>query len=54
MVLNVPTGTYVPPEDRFIAADLIGLARILATLPALVRHKFERALYPVKFANGIA
>jgi glucose dehydrogenase len=34
--------------------DLIGLSRILATIPALVSHKFEGALYPVELANGIA
>lgn len=54
MVLNVPTGTYLPADDRPEAADLIGLSRILATLPALVSHKFEGALYPVELANGIA
>ena len=54
MVLNVPTGTYLPSDDRPKAADLIGLDRILATLPSLVSHKFEGALYPVELANGIA
>ncbi len=54
MVLNVPTGTYLPAEDRPVTGDLIGLNRILATLPALVSHKFEGALYPVELANGIA
>ncbi|GAA6142749.1 hypothetical protein [Hydrogenophaga sp. 5NK40-0174] len=54
MVLNVPTGNYFPADDRPLAGDLIGLDRILATLPALVSHKFEGALYPVELANGIA
>lgn len=54
MVLNVPTGTYLPAEDRPVSTDLIGLSRALATLPALVSHKYEGALYPVELANGIA
>lgn len=54
MVLNVPTGDYLNAEDRPVRGDLIGLDRILATLPALVSHKFEGALYPVELANGIA
>jgi hypothetical protein len=54
MVLNVPTGDYIPFADRPMKDDLIGLDRILATLPALVSHKFEGALYPVELANGIA
>ena len=35
-------------------ADLIGLGRILATLPGLVSRRFEGALYPIELANGIA
>ncbi len=54
MVLNVPTGMYKPDGDWPTADDLIGLNRILATLPSLVSHKFEGALYPVELANGIA
>ncbi len=54
MVLNVPTGNYIDEQHRPTAQDLIGLARVLATLPSLVSHKFEGALYPVELANGIA
>ncbi|TLS19451.1 MAG: hypothetical protein FDZ72_03600 [Betaproteobacteria bacterium] len=54
MVLNVPTGEYKADSDWPTSADLIGLNRILATLPSLVSHKFEGALYPVELANGIA
>jgi hypothetical protein len=54
MVLNIPTGDYLNSEDRPVSTDLIGLGRILATLPSLVSHKFEGALYPVELANGIA
>ena len=54
MVLNVPTGEYLNDQDRPTGDDLIGLPRILASLPSLVSHKFEGALYPVELANGIA
>jgi hypothetical protein len=54
MVLNIPTGEYLNEQERPVADDLIGLPRILATLPSLVSHKFEGALYPVELANGIA
>jgi hypothetical protein len=54
MVLNVPTGEYLDDSDRPSEADLIGLRRILATLPSLISHKFEGALFPVELANGIA
>ena len=54
MVVNVPRGDYLDDALRPVAQDLIGLSRILATLPALVSHKFEGALYPVELANGIA
>ena len=54
MVLNVPTGNYLSDPKCPVATDLIGLPRILATIPSLVSHKFEGALYPVELANGIA
>jgi hypothetical protein len=54
MVLNVPTGYYINEESRPVSSDLIGLNRILASLPSLVSHKFEGAMYPVELANGIA
>lgn len=54
MVLNVPIGDYLSDPKRPVAADLLGLPRILATIPSLVSHKFEGALYPVELANGIA
>lgn len=54
MVLNVPTGDYIDDAERPVAEDLVGLVRVLATLPSLVSHKFEGALFPVELANGIA
>lgn len=54
MVLNVPTGDYLDDTSMPTKDQMIGLARILATLPSLVSHKFEGALFPVELANGIA
>ncbi|MBF6650207.1 hypothetical protein [Methylobacter sp. BlB1] len=54
MVLNVPTGDYNEAGAFPTDNDLIGLSRILATLPSLVSHKFEGALFPIELANGIA
>jgi hypothetical protein len=54
MVLNAPTGRYNPSSSFPTATDLIGLDRILATIPSLVSRKYEGALFPVELANGIA
>jgi len=54
MVLNIPTGAYNPSSDWPTKNDLVGLMRILASLPSLVSHKFQGALYPIELANGIA
>jgi hypothetical protein len=54
MVTNIPTGDYNRSGDFPKADNIIGLQRILATLPTLVSHKFEGALFPVELANGVA
>lgn len=54
MVLSVPTGNYCERGDFPGRGDLIGLNRILATLPGLVSRRFEGGLYPIELANGIA
>jgi hypothetical protein len=54
MVLNVPTGSYNPSVDFPHDADLIGLPKILATIPSIISHKFEGGLFPIELANGIA
>lgn len=54
MVLNVPTGDYNPAGTFPQPQSLIGFDRILATLPSIISHKFEGALFPVELANGIA
>jgi hypothetical protein len=54
LVLNMPTGSYDPRPSAPSEADLIGLERILATLPSLISHKYEGALFPIELANGIS
>lgn len=54
LVLNIPTGNYNPSKDFPIQEDLIGLNRILSTLPSLISRKYSGALYPIELANGIA
>ena len=54
MVLSIPTGDYNKADSFPLDSDLIGLSRILATLPSLISHKFEGALFPIELANGIA
>lgn len=51
LVLSVPTGAY---KDSKSLKDLIGIERILATLPMIVSHRHEAALVPVELANGVA
>ena len=54
MVLNIPTGEYKEDLEFPSSTDLMGLERILATIPSLVSNKFEGALFPIELANGIA
>ena len=54
LVLNIPPGDYNSGEGYPTANDLIGLERILASLPGLISHRFTGALYPVELANGIS
>lgn len=54
MVLNMATGGYEKDDSYPNSSDIIGLERILATLPALVSRKYEGALYPIELVNGIA
>ena len=54
MILNMTTGFYDKDEAYPVSKDIIGLDRILATIPALISRKYEGALYPVELVNGIA
>ena len=51
MVLSIPTGEYTDTKNL---EDLIGIRRILATLPKILSHRHECALVPVELANGVA
>ena len=54
LALNMTTGIYEPTDVYPAVSDIIGLERILETLPALVSRKYEGALYPVELVNGIS
>ncbi len=54
MTLNMTTGEYRPDDCFPTDNEIIGLNRILSTLPSLVSRKYEGALYPVELVNGIA
>ena len=51
MVLNIPTGSLIPDPE---ISDLIGIHRILATLPAILSNRYEGALLPIELAHGVA
>lgn len=53
-VLNITTGGYDKDKNYPHEADLIGLYKILSTIPSIISRKYEGALYPVELANGIA
>jgi hypothetical protein len=54
LVLNIPTGQYKDSEGYPNKSDLIGLQRILSTLPEIISHRYTGALFPIELANGIA
>lgn len=54
LALNLTTGTYDPKDSYPDEGDIIGLERILETLPSLISRKYEGALYPVELVNGIS
>lgn len=51
LAVSVPTRGFNTAPRR---ADFIGLENILATLPSLISHRHDCALYPVELAHGIA
>ena len=51
--LNMITGFYDESDSYPVDSDIIGLDRILETIPSLVSRKYEGALYPVELVNGI-
>lgn len=53
-VLNLTTGFYSALDTYPEIEDVIGLDRILSTLPSLISRKYEGALYPIELVNGVA
>lgn len=51
IVINIPTGEY---KENPQFNDLIGVDRILATLPQLLSSRYEDGLIPIELANNIA
>jgi hypothetical protein len=54
LVLNIPTGAYSENLQFPNPDNLVGLGRIMATLPELISRRHEGALFPVELANGVA
>ncbi|MEA3318671.1 MAG: hypothetical protein U9Q88_01505 [Bacillota bacterium] len=54
LVLNVPTGEYKDFKGYPQKEDLLGIKRILASLPDIISHRYTGALFPIELANGIA
>nr|WP_320165333.1 hypothetical protein [uncultured Trichococcus sp.] len=54
LVLNIPTGTYNDNPHFPEPKHLLGLVKILSTLPGIISRSHEGALYPIELANGIA
>jgi len=54
-VLNIPTGQYLDDDSKpDCKEDLIGIDRILATIPKMISYRHESALVPIELVNGIA
>lgn len=53
-VLNIPPIEYKKDKNSPIESDIIGLDRILETIPSIIGRQYEGALYPITLANSIA
>jgi len=54
MVLTVPTGERGEYVEKPAISNLIGIEKIIATLPNILSNRYEGALLPIELANGIA
>ena len=54
MVVNIPTGERGEFVESPSIDNLIGIKKIIATLPKILSNRHEGALLPVELANGIA
>ena len=54
IVINIPVEAYKRDPNAPLESDVVGLNRILNTIPSIISKKYEGALLPVELANGIA
>lgn len=54
MIITVPTGEQGEFVESPSLSHLIGIKRIIATLPKILSNRFEGALLPIELANGVA
>ena len=54
MVINVPTGERGEFVENPSVDKLIGIDKIIATLPKILSNRYEGALLPIELANGVA
>ena len=54
LAISVPTGDYRNEANFPLPDDIIGLHRILRSLPSLLSRRHEAGLYPIELAHGIA
>lgn len=51
IVLSIPTGDYLKDP---VYTDLLGVDRILATLPKILSNRYEGAILPIELAHNVA
>jgi len=54
MVISIPTGERGEGVENPSINKLIGIHKIIATLPKILSNRYEGALLPIELANGIA
>ena len=54
LVINVPTGERGEFVENPSTSHLIGINKIIATLPKILSNRHEGALLPIELANGVA
>jgi len=54
MIINVPTGERGEFVQSPALRHLIGIEKIIATLPNILSNRYEGALLPIELANGVA
>lgn len=54
MIVNIPTGERGEFVEKPDIANLIGIDKIIATLPKILSNRYEGALLPIELANGVA